>query len=95
MQALELSLNFVTGVFVDERDFKQLSFLDLSYNSLSGVSLLRLGTLSGLKELHLTGNNLVALPAEMSMPFLPLGANMYVFRRIIKGRGSLWIIAQP
>jgi len=29
--------------------------LDLSYNSLSGMALLALGTLPSLKELHLTG----------------------------------------
>lgn len=57
-------------------DFPHLHFLDLSYNNLSGRSLLGIGTLPALKELHLTGNNLVALPAEMSMPYVVEGSEV-------------------
>lgn len=61
---------------MEQGDFKHLNFLDLSYNNLSGVAVLGVGTLPALKELHLTGNNLVALPAEMSMPFAVEGSDM-------------------
>ncbi len=70
LQSLELSLNSIIDVGPrDLTDFQHLHFLDLSFNNLSGGALLRLGTLPALKELHLTGNNLVALPAEMPMPY--------------------------
>ena len=75
LQTLELSLNFIVDVMVGPGDFKHLNFLDLSYNNLSGMSLLKIGTLPLLRELHLTGNNLVALPAEMSMAFMVEGSD--------------------
>ena len=56
-------------------DFPNLHSLDLSYNNLNGGSLLVLGTLPALKELRLTGNNLVALPVEMSMPYVVEGGD--------------------
>ena len=61
-----------------ESDFIKLQFLDLSFNNLSGTGLLALGKLLALKELHLTGNNLVALPVEMSMPYSIQGTEQYV-----------------
>ena len=47
--------------------------LDLSYNNLAPDDLLVLGLLPSLRVLHLTGNGLHALPAEMSRPCQPDG----------------------
>jgi len=63
-------------VSVEQGDFRRLTSLNLSYNNLSGAALLVLGMLPALRELHLTGNNLVALPVEMSMPFAIDGTDM-------------------
>lgn len=76
LQYLELALNSVVDVSFKQESFQHLQYLNLSYNNLSGMALLVLGTFPSLKELHLTGNNLVALPVEMSMPFLMTGSDM-------------------
>ena len=55
LEELELSLNGIVDVVIEPGYFASLSFLDLSYNSLSEGTLLSLGTLPMLKELHLTG----------------------------------------
>ena len=44
--------------------------LDLSANSLSIDSILRIGFLAGLRELHLSGNDLHSLPEEMARPLI-------------------------
>ena len=74
IQILELSLNSIMDVSIEQGDFLKLKNLDLSYNNLSDTALLTLGTLPSLKELKLTGNNLVALPVEMSVPYLVEGS---------------------
>ena len=55
LQDLELSLNGIVDIQIEFGDFKLLQRLDLSYNAVSGLSLLTLGMLPSLKELHLTG----------------------------------------
>lgn len=42
----------------------------MSYNNLSQDDILTLGLLSNLKVLHLTGNGLTSLPANMAMPYV-------------------------
>ena len=46
-----------------------LKTLDLSYNNLSPEDILPLGLLPNLRVLHLTGNGIKELPAEMSLPY--------------------------
>lgn len=74
LQSLELSLNGIVDVFLECGHFQQLQCLNLSYNNLSSSAMLSLGMIPALKELYLTGNNLVALPMEMSMPYALEGA---------------------
>ena len=74
LQSLELSLNGIVDVLLEDGYFQQLQCLNLSYNNLSSSAVLTLGMIPGLKELNLTGNNLVALPMEMSMPYALEGA---------------------
>ena len=57
--------------------------LDLSFNFLSGVSLLALGVLPALKELRLTGNNLVALPVDMSRLYSIANEDRYIHGKIL------------
>lgn len=78
LERLELSLNAIVDVFLERNDFQKLHSLNLSHNNLSGVALLSLGMLPALKELHLTGNDLVGLPVEMSMPYTTQGTQTYV-----------------
>ena len=42
--------------------------LDLSYNNLTPTDILPLGVLPQLKVLHLTGNGLDSLPADLAGP---------------------------
>ena len=42
--------------------------LDLSYNNLSSNDILNLGMLPNLRVLHLSGNNITDIPADMSLP---------------------------
>ena len=42
--------------------------LDLSYNNLSSEDILNLGMLPNLRVLHLSGNNIKTIPADMSLP---------------------------
>lgn len=42
--------------------------LDLSFNNITGESILNLGLLAHLKVLHLTGNQLQMLPLNMAGP---------------------------
>ena len=74
LQSLELSLNGIVDVLLEDGYFQQLQCLNLSYNNLSSSAVLTLGMIPGLKELNLTGNNLVALPMEMSTPYSLEGA---------------------
>lgn len=45
-----------------------LQVLDLSFNNITGESILNLGLLARLKVLHLTGNQLQMLPLNMAGP---------------------------
>ncbi|CAI8026257.1 X-ray radiation resistance-associated protein 1 [Geodia barretti] len=69
LEQLELCMCGVSDISIDHTDFTRLQCLDLSYNAVSGQAMLALGTLPRLRELHLTGNDIVALPVEMSRPF--------------------------
>lgn len=48
--------------------FHLFQVLDLSFNSITGESILNLGLLPHLKILHLTGNQLQMLPPNMGGP---------------------------
>ena len=41
--------------------------LDLSYNNLSSDDILTLGSLLNLRVLHLSGNNIKSVPADISL----------------------------
>ena len=78
LESLELSLNAIVDVLLERNDFQKLHSLNLSHNNLSGVALLSLGLLPALKELYLTGNDIVGLPVEMSMSYAAKGTRRYV-----------------
>ncbi len=60
---------------------------------MEALSWVLLGTLPALKELRLTGNNLVALPVEMSMPYVVEGGDeMYVLVLLHVSGGKLFIL---
>lgn len=67
LQELELPLNNICNTVKIQPDmFTTLVTLDLSYNRLSGEDILALGLLISLRTLHLTGNEIKKLPAEMT-----------------------------
>ncbi|XP_072301663.1 X-ray radiation resistance-associated protein 1 [Eucyclogobius newberryi] len=66
LRELNLSLNKLQDVAFDPTDFPHLEVLDLSYNSLSTDAFAALGRLSRLRVLHLTENQLHALPLSSS-----------------------------
>mmetsp|Transcript_3975 Transcript_3975/g.6748 ORF Transcript_3975/g.6748 Transcript_3975/m.6748 type:complete len:694 (+) Transcript_3975:171-2252(+) len=62
---LRLSCNYIEQIFTVE-GYLNLEYLDLSYNRLSGESVLALASLPQLRDLDLTGNELMTLPANMN-----------------------------
>ncbi|XP_003200914.4 X-ray radiation resistance-associated protein 1 isoform X1 [Danio rerio] len=66
LRELELSLNSLHKLEIHADDFKKLEVLDLSFNNVTGESILNLGLLPCLKVLHLTGNQLQMLPLSMA-----------------------------
>ncbi|XP_051955786.1 X-ray radiation resistance-associated protein 1, partial [Xyrauchen texanus] len=68
LRELELSLNGLQTLEVHAEDFQNLEVLDLSFNKIAGESILNLGLLPRLKDLHLTGNQLQMLPLNMAGP---------------------------
>ncbi|XP_073680363.1 X-ray radiation resistance-associated protein 1 [Garra rufa] len=66
LRELELSLNSLHNLEIHAEDFQKLEVLDLSFNNLTGESILNLGLLPHLKVLHLTGNQLQMLPLNMA-----------------------------
>lgn len=53
---------------IDEiNGYPSLQILDLSYNKLTQDSIISLTTLTNLKELDLSGNNLLTLPTQLSL----------------------------
>ncbi|KAG7483831.1 hypothetical protein MATL_G00042590 [Megalops atlanticus] len=68
LKQLELSLNGLHNLKVNARDFPHLEILDLSYNNLSSDDIQSIGLLPCLKVLHLSGNELRALPDSMAKP---------------------------
>ncbi|XP_043077759.1 X-ray radiation resistance-associated protein 1 [Puntigrus tetrazona] len=66
LRELELSLNSVHDLEIHAEDFQKLEVLDLSFNNLTGESILNLGLLPHLKVLHLTGNQLEMLPLNIA-----------------------------
>uniref|UniRef100_A0A671LUB5 X-ray radiation resistance-associated protein 1-like n=1 Tax=Sinocyclocheilus anshuiensis TaxID=1608454 RepID=A0A671LUB5_9TELE len=69
LRELELSLNSLHNLEIHAEDFQKLEVLDLSFNNLTGESIINLGLLPRLKVLHLTGNRLQMLPLNMAEPF--------------------------
>ncbi|XP_057216568.1 X-ray radiation resistance-associated protein 1 isoform X2 [Triplophysa rosa] len=68
LRELELALNGLHTLKFCAEDFQRLKVLDLSFNSITGESILNLGLLPHLKMLHLTGNQLQMLPPNMAGP---------------------------
>lgn len=68
LEELELSLNSITHINIGLETFSALQTLDLSYNHLSERAIITLGKIPNLKELHLTGNNIISLPSKMCRP---------------------------
>ncbi|XP_039544209.1 X-ray radiation resistance-associated protein 1 isoform X2 [Pimephales promelas] len=68
LRELELSLNSLHKFDIHAEEFQRLEVLDLSFNNISGESILNLGLLARLKVLHLTGNQLQMLPPNMAGP---------------------------
>ncbi|XP_056586144.1 X-ray radiation resistance-associated protein 1 isoform X2 [Triplophysa dalaica] len=68
LRELELALNGLHTLKICAEDFQRLKVLDLSFNSITGESILNLGLLPHLKILHLTGNQLQMLPPNMAGP---------------------------
>ncbi|XP_077089146.1 X-ray radiation resistance-associated protein 1 isoform X3 [Siphateles boraxobius] len=68
LSELELSLNSLHNFEIHAEEFQRLEVLDLSFNNISGESILNLGLLARLKVLHLTGNQLQMLPLNMAGP---------------------------
>lgn len=62
---LRLSCNYIEQIFTIQ-GYPQLQYLDLSYNRLSGDSVLALAALPQLRDLDLTGNELKSLPPNMA-----------------------------
>ncbi|CAB1413747.1 unnamed protein product [Pleuronectes platessa] len=65
LRELNLSVNGIHHMTFDASDFPHLQVLDLSYNSLSADDVVSVGRLRRLKVLHLTGNQLHHLPADL------------------------------
>ena len=61
---LRFSCNYIEQIFTIE-GYMQLQYLDMSYNRLSGDSVLALAALPVLRDLDLTGNELKMLPQNM------------------------------
>ncbi|XP_067280085.1 X-ray radiation resistance-associated protein 1 isoform X2 [Pseudorasbora parva] len=68
LRELELSLNSLHNFEIHAEEFQRLEVLDLSFNNITGESILNLGLLACLKVLHLTGNQLQMLPLNMAGP---------------------------
>ncbi|XP_053404342.1 X-ray radiation resistance-associated protein 1-like isoform X2 [Mercenaria mercenaria] len=70
LRELEMPLNALRSIKPNIGDYPSLEVLDVSYNNLSHDDILTLGLLSNIKVLHLTGNGLTSLPANMAMPHI-------------------------
>uniref|UniRef100_A0A8C1E054 X-ray radiation resistance associated 1 n=1 Tax=Cyprinus carpio carpio TaxID=630221 RepID=A0A8C1E054_CYPCA len=75
LRELELSLNSLHDLEIHAEDFQKLEMLDVSFNNLTGESILNIGLLPHLKVLHLTGNQLHMLPLNMAGPCTFPGEN--------------------
>ncbi|XP_052392811.1 X-ray radiation resistance-associated protein 1 [Carassius gibelio] len=75
LRELDLSLNNLHNLEIHAEDFQKLEVLDLSFNNLTGESIINLGLLPRLKVLHLTGNRLQMLPLNMAGPCTYSGEN--------------------
>ncbi|XP_016365753.1 X-ray radiation resistance-associated protein 1-like [Sinocyclocheilus rhinocerous] len=75
LRELELSLNSLHDLEIHAEEFQKLEVLDLSFNNLTGESILNVGLLPHLKVLHLTGNQLQMLPLNMAGPCTCPGEN--------------------
>ena len=62
---LRLSCNYIEQIFTVQ-GYMNLEYLDMSYNRLSGDSVLALAALPQLRDLDLTGNELLTLPQNMA-----------------------------
>ncbi|XP_067232505.1 X-ray radiation resistance-associated protein 1 [Chanodichthys erythropterus] len=68
LRELDLSLNSLHNFEIHAEEFQRLEVLDLSFNNITGESILNLSLLARLKVLHLTGNQLQMLPLNMAGP---------------------------
>ncbi|KAL4220511.1 X-ray radiation resistance-associated protein 1 [Mactra antiquata] len=70
LRELEMPMNGLRSIKPNLGDYPSLEVLDVSYNNLSQDDILTLGLLPNIKVLHLTGNGLYGLPANMAMPLV-------------------------
>ncbi|TRY97922.1 hypothetical protein DNTS_034146 [Danionella cerebrum] len=75
LMELDLSLNCLQNLEFSVEHFQKLKVLDLSFNNITGGSILNLGLLPCLKVLHLSGNHLHMLPLNMAGPHNSPGEN--------------------
>ncbi|XP_046876878.1 X-ray radiation resistance-associated protein 1 [Hypomesus transpacificus] len=68
LRELELSLNSLCNITFNPDGFPHLEVLDLSFNNLSVDDIMSIGLLPCLKALHLTHNQLQALPPNLAAP---------------------------
>ncbi|KAH3807141.1 hypothetical protein DPMN_135474, partial [Dreissena polymorpha] len=80
LRELEMPLNGLRSIKPNLGDYPNLEVLDMSYNNLSHDDILTLGLLTNLKVLHLTGNGLHSLPANMAMPKYHEKSNQEILR---------------
>ncbi|XP_065055738.1 LOW QUALITY PROTEIN: X-ray radiation resistance-associated protein 1-like [Rhopilema esculentum] len=69
LRELELQLNNIRSMCITSNDFKSLEFLDLSFNNITEEDILKLGMLTSLRCLYLSGNGLKRLPVDMAHSF--------------------------
>jgi hypothetical protein len=65
LEELRMNCNYIEQIFTVQ-GYTHLQYLDMSYNRLSGESVLALTVLPVLRDLDLTGNELKTLPSNMS-----------------------------
>ncbi|KAI6657489.1 X-ray radiation resistance-associated protein 1 [Oopsacas minuta] len=72
LRCLDLSVNQISKITLHEDNLNKLQILDLSGNNIDSKSLLNIGLLVSLRELHLSGNDIRNLPEEMARQLISI-----------------------